>query len=522
MYRLFVIAKNNMKKQKGDMITFFILTFLAALLIFDAACALMGMGKVLDERFRQVNGAHFLLFSHDTPEEKECIKKAITEQECIIDYEGSPCIIMIADHKNASKKEYSQYKFIAGSFEHEPKYMNSIKGKGVYKENDILLSLNMQTSYKIGDTIQIKLGEHVYDLNVAGYVEDPYFCSTINLTVYYTLMSDKMMEKMKENDPELVGAYIENKGVMDETYLSSDYSTSDLEKAVTDRYKDLLAPYMEQHPERTYTDYLCVNWQMMRGGSQFVPMIIMAVMLLFAVIVIIIAVIIISFSIKNFIQRNMKNTGILEAAGYTVSELRAALSFQIVSLSFLGALVGTAAGVVTFGMYADVLTIAVGLTWNQGVNIAAIVMTVIVPTFVVFLVSRAASLTYKKISVLDALRGGISAHNFRKNRFSFERTPLPVSLVISLKETFGAFGRNLTMALIVAVITISLLIGFGMYENFGADPANIIRLFGFENATAVIASSEDIGDELRSLDKVDNVLELNGLDLSVKKAEKKK
>ena len=39
MYKLFFIAKNNMKKQKGDMITFFILTFIAALLIFDCASA---------------------------------------------------------------------------------------------------------------------------------------------------------------------------------------------------------------------------------------------------------------------------------------------------------------------------------------------------------------------------------------------------------------------------------------------------------------------------------------------------
>ena len=34
MYKLFFIAKNNMKKQKGDMITFFILTFIAAFLMW--------------------------------------------------------------------------------------------------------------------------------------------------------------------------------------------------------------------------------------------------------------------------------------------------------------------------------------------------------------------------------------------------------------------------------------------------------------------------------------------------------
>ena len=40
MYKLFFIARNNMKKQKGDMITFFILTLFAAFLIFDAASAI--------------------------------------------------------------------------------------------------------------------------------------------------------------------------------------------------------------------------------------------------------------------------------------------------------------------------------------------------------------------------------------------------------------------------------------------------------------------------------------------------
>ena len=50
MYKLFFIAKNNMKKQKGDMITFLILSFIAAILIFDCASALLGMGHVLEDR----------------------------------------------------------------------------------------------------------------------------------------------------------------------------------------------------------------------------------------------------------------------------------------------------------------------------------------------------------------------------------------------------------------------------------------------------------------------------------------
>ena len=70
MYKLFKIAKDNIKKQKGDMITFFILTFISAFMIFDSASAILGIGNVLDECFQDINGAHVMLFSGDTEDEK--------------------------------------------------------------------------------------------------------------------------------------------------------------------------------------------------------------------------------------------------------------------------------------------------------------------------------------------------------------------------------------------------------------------------------------------------------------------
>ena len=41
MYRYFFMAKNNIKKQKGDMITFFVLTLIASMLIFISASFLI-------------------------------------------------------------------------------------------------------------------------------------------------------------------------------------------------------------------------------------------------------------------------------------------------------------------------------------------------------------------------------------------------------------------------------------------------------------------------------------------------
>ena len=48
MYRYYFMAKNNIRKQKSDMITFFLLTFIASALIFISASFLMETGSVVD------------------------------------------------------------------------------------------------------------------------------------------------------------------------------------------------------------------------------------------------------------------------------------------------------------------------------------------------------------------------------------------------------------------------------------------------------------------------------------------
>ena len=292
MYKLFFIAKNNMKKQKGDMITFFILTFIAAFLILDCASAIMGMGKILDERFDKVNGPHVALIAQDTDATRECADKAF-ENEHILDCETTSILKGNIEFKNKKDKEYSQFEYIFESFDDEPKYLNVGIDQSNLKKNDIYIPLHMKSSFDIGDTIELKIDKEVYDFNVAGYAETPYFTSTINLTIDYVYISNEMMEEIAENHESRVAKSIIVKGLCDESELTSDFTTQDIENEISEEYKNLITPYAEEHPENNYLFYMVVNWQMMKGGSQFVPMIIMAIILLFAVLILVIAVVII-------------------------------------------------------------------------------------------------------------------------------------------------------------------------------------------------------------------------------------
>ena len=540
MYRLFFIAKNNIKKQKGDMITFFILTFLAAFLIYNCSSTLDGMGKVMDDRFSEMNGAHELLFVGDSEEENECAKRAFEENEHIVEYEATPCTITYAEYKNKKDDEWKEYQFITESFGADKKMMKVLDvDASKLSENDIFVPFYLKGNFAIGDTLQIKLSDDIYDFNVAGYSEDPYFSSSMNVTVYYVYISQKMTDKLVDEHPDLAAASMVYKGRVDESefaplasnavsYIMSAndtgdyYTTTKLEEEVTGRYNELITKYSEKNPEKNYLRFLAVNWQTMRGGAQFIPMVAMAMIFMFAVLILIIAIIIISFSIKNFIQRNMKNTGILEASGYTVSELRAAITLQMALAALIGSVIGVVTAVLTGSSFGVIVSMVLGLTWKAEANISIAVFTVVSLILLILLVTRLVSRKYKKITVLDALRGGINTHNFKRNHFSFEKTPLPISLVLSLKETVGEAGKNVVLALIISVLTISTLLGLGSYENFGADPDSLLKIMGFDSGTIMIDGDESIEDEINKLDGVENILIETGFEPSVSKGDMSK
>ena len=508
MYKLFYIAKNNMKKQRSDMITFLILTCISALLIFDCASALVGLGNVLEDRFKEVNGAHVILFNGDSVAETESAKKAFTENSKIIDYEVTPLIYFVSEYKNAKDDEFSAYSFMAEDYDLQKRIMNVSLPEFDHNVRNILLPFNQKNSFDIGDEIQIKMGDDVYSFNVAGYLEDPYFCSTMNITTFYCAMHKDMQEKLLKEHPEAVKAYTAHKGIADVEKFAKDYSTDDLEGEIAEVYKSSIAEYSKLEPDKNYTIYSLINWDMMKGGSMFLPLIAMAIILLFAAIIMVVALIIISFSIKNFIQRNMKNTGIMEAAGYTVKELRWALTIEISLVATVGSIIGIVIGALTFNSFGNIVSSILGVSWNQPVNISVAVCTVIGMILVVFFVSRLISRTYKKISVLDALRGGINTHNYKKNYFPFEKTAFPVPVVLSLKETFGGLGRNILMVFISMILTIAVLAGFGIKENYGDDPESMLKLMGFEMADIQVKNRAggDISEDLRKLPGVKSLL----------------
>ena len=359
--------------------------------------------------------------------------------------------------------------------------------------------------FDIGDTFELKCNDDIFEFRVAGYSEDPYMCSALNISVFHIFISRNRMDEIDAVDHDGTGLFRMYKGKVKDGVLGADFDIQELEEEIGESYKAKTNAFGKEHPELNVTNYMLLNWDTMKSGGQILPMLVMAIFMVFAVLLLIIAVLIISFSVKNFIQRNMKNTGILEATGYTVKELRRALTVELLLVSGLGSITGVLIGVLSFGGFGNVVSGILGLTWNQPANALVAVCTVLVLLLLVWLVSVWISRAYKKITVLIALRGGLGTHNYKKNHFPFEKTGLPLPVVLSLKETFGNLRRNIAMLLMVGILTIAMLCGFGMLENFGTDPEKMIELTGTTHCKLELYASEGLSETIEKVEGVTKV-----------------
>ena len=506
MSNIFMIAKNNMKKQKGDMITFLIMMFLTSFLLFDCVSLITGVKKVYEDKFEATNAPDIMLFIHRNEKGAECMEKALKENN-IEEFEMTPILYVSADYKNKDAKDFANFPFVIENSENKNTMLNVFPEDVSLNDGEIYIPYTMQSTVDIDDILLMKINGKEFEFKVRGFSENPLFCSTTAASMNYVYLSEadyKEIESLSSGKitSDIMLAYF-YKCKADDKVTDMDA----LQQNISDDYNLNISKLEEKETDTSYDIVININKDLMLFGNTMFPYVSIGFIAVFAVMILVIALIIISFSISNFIQRNMKNTGILEACGYKVSELKNALTVQIMSVAVSGTAIGLAMALVSLPSVGEILKAVMGITWTSNTNMIPILITGTSLLLIVFSTTRIISRKYNNISVLDALRGGINTHNFKKNRFAFSKTRLPVALVLSLKETFGNLGKNIALALIIAILTVSAIIGFALKENFSSDKNGMMDVMGIEMGTAGITAIEGIGDDLRALQGVKNVYE---------------
>ena len=504
MYRYFFLAKNNIRKQKGDMITFFILTLISAALIFISASFLVGTGRVVDSVMEMINASDIMiLISNDQTAENKLAEIIKGNPDCK-GYESDKFLSSYSKFRHKGEKTWTDYSFGIASYEDERKLQTMSVESGRFHGDQAVIPVSLSSSYSIGDILELKIGDNIYRLEVAGFNEDNIYCSPMNMGTYLIFVSERLYSRIEFENPEKVQRRLAVRTDFSKKARMSGKTGNELCDDLFNEFNDWCLGYVKTHPGFTVSSNF-LPADLMKTASLILPMIFIAIVLAFAFIMFVIALVIIHFSVKNFIMLNMKNTAIMEASGYTVRELVVVLLFQLLLVSGLGSIAGIILGAFIQKPAGAIILATLGLTWNQSPDPLTAFCVFAGICLVVTGLTLVLGREYKKTTVLDALHGGAAAKAGRKNVFSFEKTALPVPLTLACKETFGKFGSKLGTVFIMAILSISTVIGFGMVDSYARDDAGLLNLAGMFDCDAETDGSETMMKNIEAMSTVKSV-----------------
>ena len=199
MYKLFFIAKNNLKKHKGEVAILFALMFLAAMLLFCSITLILSGDKAVSACKDKYHAADLIV---DVPQmDKEELRKIIESVDATEKCEIVPVAQIAADYYYGDMDSEDAVSFSYYIFDSSlPTYLNAFPEEFEnLKDDEIVLPYYLSYTNGIGEDYHIIIGGKDYAFKVKGYAENLYFATTMtsaaSMHLSATMFSRRSAEK---------------------------------------------------------------------------------------------------------------------------------------------------------------------------------------------------------------------------------------------------------------------------------------------------------------------------------------
>ena len=202
MNSLFFIAKNNIKKHKGEVAILFALIFISALLLFSSLSLIMSASNTIKECDEKYHVADLMAFANGITLDE--MKDKVKDIDEIEKAEFVPMIQSSSDYYYNDMNEDDAISYAFYFFDSSrPTYLNAFPEEfNNLKDDEIVLPYYMSYTVNAGDDFYVKAGDKTYSFKIKGFAENLYFATSMNLSGLYTLVSHRIFDEMSANlDP---------------------------------------------------------------------------------------------------------------------------------------------------------------------------------------------------------------------------------------------------------------------------------------------------------------------------------
>lgn len=502
MSKSFLIARSNIRKAKGQTASIIVLILIAALMLNLWLMLSMDYKANFDRYHDKFNAEHVTLaVDGDTDEFQSFLSQTIKNDDRTAEYRLDSCMHMTGTFPYNGGKMNGWFVFLDKQTAQE----RSIGKMEIVEEGSFTSGVYLPMLYKtddiaVGNPIEISIGSHKETYTVCGFFNSIMMGSHNCVLTEIVLTEDKYAE-------------LENSGYAPRATLCSirladksenlNYEAA-LKSAVSEDYPDII---------------MVSNCYGIVSQSRYISqMICSGIMSAMAFFVLLIALVVIVSNIINYIQVNMKNLGVLKAAGYTSGQIICALLLQFLGLTFIAAIIGLGLSYLLFPAVNAMMITQTGIPYTMRFLPVPFVTSLAILGGTVALFVWLASCRIKKIEPIAALRFGIQTHNFRCNHVPLEKTKAPLNLALALKTTLSGVKHNITVC--VTMLVLSLIVAFSglMTENMIVDMTPFVNLIVGETADSCVnvqtEAEEEFLREMETDSRVENIYLYTSLNVS--------
>lgn len=479
---------HNLKKSKGSFVSFGIVMIITAVILNTALVLLYQTPDAYDALFNELN----------TAEISAAVPLAASSDGIAEDLAAIDGVQKTDENKalfaSAALQEFQSAEFTMNTFFYRISDERELSLHKISEETQtddemtvyIPLYLSELGGYKVGEPIRYIIDGKEYKFTVKGIVSEMQYGNygTGYIGLY---LSDVAYDKIWDDSN-----FLQVKEYLIKTAENSDIAS--VKKLVSGLFKDQDIPTVALMDSVTS-----------KGSRTMVSSSIVLFLTAFAFIVMLVSIFLSRFKVKNTIDEEINEMGVLKGVGYTSPMLMFSQVIPYVIVCGAGLIAGVALSYGLIPSVAGVLAVQSGFSYAPRFDLAAALITVVTILAVVFVFILTAAGKIKKLEPINAIRGIDPLKPAPKNRFPLDTSKGSVGLNLVLKQASASAGRNILLFAVTFILMALLAFTSVLFFNVNVHPENFLTTLSEELPDIRVRVAENKTKELISLLEKENV-----------------
>lgn len=479
---------HNLKKAKGQFASFGIVMLITAVILNTALVLLFQTSDAYDALFHKLNTANINVtapygMDYDGIEDDILNLDGVTNTEhgealfasaALQDFQNSEFTMNTFFYRFSDKRELTRHEVTETA--------ETSDEMSVY----IPLYLSALGGYETGEPIRYIIDGTEYKFTVKGVISEMQYGNygTGYIGLY---LSDSAYDVLKDD---------ESFTQVSEYRIQSDESAdiAAVKNSVSKLFKDNHVPTLSLLDSETT-----------KGSRTMVSSTIVLFLTAFAIIVLLVSIFLSRFKVKNTIDEEVGEMGVLKGIGYTSTMLIFSQVIPYILVCGIGLMAGIALSYMLIPIVANVLAVQSGFSYNPTFDIAAATITMLTILLIVFLFIFLAAKIIKKLEPINAIRGIDPLKSQGKNHFPLDTARGSIGVNLTLKQACESTGRNILLFAVTFVLMILLAFTGTLLFNVNVQPENFLTTLSEELPDIRVQAENEKADEFLSLLEKENV-----------------